>query len=892
VTESSNGAAASATVAGSPYAIVPSGAVGTGLDNYTISYANGSLTVNPAGTQTAVSSSLNPAALGQSITITATVSGGTAGNPTGNVTFSVDGVAQTPVKLTANDQATLPLPSLSAGPHTIAAAYGGDTNFSSSNSSILTETVVGTVSLSQSTITVSPSALAAGGTATVTLTARDANGYQELGSGLKVVFSLGTGNGTGTFSPVPAKDNGNGTYTATFVGTKAGSSTITATIGGQKITSTLPTVTVVGPVSLSKSTITVSAAQVTSGNAATMTLVARDANGSQELGGGLVVAFGWGTGSASGSFGAVTDNGNGTYTATFTGTKAGSNTITATIGGQKVTATPPTVTVIPGAVSLPKSTITTSASQVTSGGSATVTLVARDANGNQEPSGGLAVNFGLGSGSASGSFGTVTDHKNGTYTVTFTATTAGSNTIIATIGGQGVTSSPPTVTVVPGAVSLLKSTVAVSASQVTSGNSVTVALVARDANGNQEISGGLAVKFAFGSGTAGGTFSTVTDHKNGTYTATLTGTKAGSNAITATIGGQKVSSTLPTVTVVPGPVNLSKSTTTLSTKSSIASGGTATVTLIARDANGNQELGGGLAVQFALGSGSAGGTLSAVTDNGNGTYIATITGTKAGTNTITATIGGQKVTSTPPTVTVVPGVVSLSQSTIAVSASQVPSGKSTTVTLVARDASGNQESGGGLVAKFALGSGSAGGTFGTVTDHKNGTYTVTFTATTAGRNTITATIGGQAVVSTPPAVTVVPGAASLSKSTLTLSASQITSGNSTTVTLVARDANGNQELSGGLKVAFGLSTGSASGTFSVVTDNGNGTYTATFTGTKVGSNTITATIGGQKVTSTLPTVTVTSAVSSVAAQDAAIMAVLADLDGGTDDAGSKLTVLR
>lgn len=46
VTLTSAGAAAGATVAGSPYAIVPSAAVGTGLSNYSISYVNGTLTVN------------------------------------------------------------------------------------------------------------------------------------------------------------------------------------------------------------------------------------------------------------------------------------------------------------------------------------------------------------------------------------------------------------------------------------------------------------------------------------------------------------------------------------------------------------------------------------------------------------------------------------------------------------------------------------------------------------------------------------------------------------------------------------------------------------------------------------------------------------------------------
>jgi hypothetical protein len=48
VTLASSGAAATATVAVSPFTIVPSAAVGTGLNNYTITYANGTLTVNPA----------------------------------------------------------------------------------------------------------------------------------------------------------------------------------------------------------------------------------------------------------------------------------------------------------------------------------------------------------------------------------------------------------------------------------------------------------------------------------------------------------------------------------------------------------------------------------------------------------------------------------------------------------------------------------------------------------------------------------------------------------------------------------------------------------------------------------------------------------------------------
>src|SRR5439155_1211390 len=156
------------------------------------------------------------------------------------------------------------------------------------------------------------------------------------------------------------------------------------------------------------------------------------------------------------------------------------------------------------------------------------------------------------------------------------------------------------------------------------------------------------------------------------------------------------------------------------------------------------------------------------------------------------------------------------------------------------------------------GSGSGGqGTFSAVTDNANGTYTATFKGITAGSNTVTATIGGNAVTSTAPAITVKPGAVSLAKSFVGLSSASVVSGSGITVTLQAEDAAGNKLTTGGLtNVLFGLGTGAGQGTFSGVTDNGNGTYTATFTGTIAGANTVKATINGSAVISTAPTVTV------------------------------------
>ena len=104
----------------------------------------------------------------------------------------------------------------------------------------------------------------------------------------------------------------------------------------------------------------------------------------------------------------------------------------------------------------------------------------------------------------------------------------------------------------------------------------------------------------------------------------------------------------------------------------------------------------------------------------------------------------------------------------------------------------------------------------------------------------------------------IPGAVSVSQSTVSIARSSISSGDTTLVTLIAKDANGNRLTSGGLTVAFGLGSGTSGGTYAAVADSGNGKYTAVFTGTTSGTaRTLTATINSSAVTSTMPTVTVT-----------------------------------
>ncbi|WP_168218900.1 IPT/TIG domain-containing protein [Limnoglobus roseus] len=89
--------------------------------------------------------------------------------------------------------------------------------------------------------------------------------------------------------------------------------------------------------------------------------------------------------------------------------------------------------------------------------------------------------------------------------------------------------------------------------------------------------------------------------------------------------------------------------------------------------------------------------------------------------------------------------------------------------------------------------------------------------------------------------------ADLKASTMSAAAAALIVGGTTTLTLTARDANGNQETAGGLPVAFIITVGE--GNIGAVTDNNNGTYTATYTATAAGPVSLTATVGNQMVTS-------------------------------------------
>ena len=144
-------AAGSGTISGAPTAVGTSRFTAKVVDAGTPSPQAAtqplSITIDPAATNTRVTSSANPAVSGRSVTYTATVSASPLGvdTPTGNVAFTDNG---TPVNCSGGSQtlnaagvAICTLSDPRPGYHSIIAAYGGNGDFVSSRSQPVSEVV-------------------------------------------------------------------------------------------------------------------------------------------------------------------------------------------------------------------------------------------------------------------------------------------------------------------------------------------------------------------------------------------------------------------------------------------------------------------------------------------------------------------------------------------------------------------------------------------------------------------------------------------------------------------------------------------------------------------------------------------------------------------------------
>jgi hypothetical protein len=156
------------------------------------------LVVNQASTTTTLTSSPNPSGVGQSVTLTATVSGQFGGLPTGSVAFSNGNTSLGSVTLGATNQAVLTTTALPLGTDSITAVYSGDSNFTGSTSAAVSQVVAAP----DFTMTISPASISvqAGASGTTTITVQDEGGFNSnvsfacsgLPSGAACTFTLET----------------------------------------------------------------------------------------------------------------------------------------------------------------------------------------------------------------------------------------------------------------------------------------------------------------------------------------------------------------------------------------------------------------------------------------------------------------------------------------------------------------------------------------------------------------------------------------------------------------------------------------------------------------------------------------------------------------------------
>ncbi len=485
--------------------------------------------------------------------------------------------------------------------------------------------------------------------------------------------------------------------------------------------------------------------------------------------------------------------------------------------------------------------ITSNTASILADGASTaaITVQLKDRNGNNLTQGGVNVVLTV----TNGTLSNITDNSDGTYSVTLTSsTTPGSATIRGTLNGSAISdievvnfsALPADVTM-----SSVNSSIGSIIADGVSASTITVQL--KDSAGNNLNVGGDEVVIT----TNLGSLSSIVDNNNGTYTAVLTSaTTPGVATINATLNNNQLLDNV-SISFVVGDASILTSTVTATPASINADGvSVSIITLQLNDENGNALSSGGdtLLVSSTLG------TVSAVTDNNDGSYSASLTsGLTAGLALVTATLNGSLIADTADVAFIASIADATTSSITVVPGSITADGISTTIiTVQLKDSTGaNLVRGGDTVTLNATL-----GRLAAVIDNGDGTYNATLTSvTTSGTSVVTGSVNG-GLISSSVTVTFAAGIASAVTSEMMASSlSIVADGVSTsTINIQLKDSNGNGLDIGGDSVVMNTTAGS----LSAVTDNQNGSYTATLTSaTSVATANVSAILNGNAISSTI-----------------------------------------
>ncbi|MGC2399164.1 MAG: protease pro-enzyme activation domain-containing protein [Acidobacteriaceae bacterium] len=317
------------------------------LDGNNLVTAYAALIAATGTTTTLTASPATGLEINQVITFTATVAPNTASTtPTGTVTFTVDGVAQTPVSIASASPytATFKTDFPTAGTHTVAANYSGDSTYRSSTATPLNLSVTATgTSATTTSVTANPTTVALGSalslvaTVTATGTSGTLTGPVTFTTGGVTIgkvnqVTLGSGNtATATL---------NVTAVAASLGFTPGTDTITASYGGDSFNATssgTTTVTVTNPgITVTATNITISSPSPNNSGTSTVTLTSTGSYAGTAVvtasATSLDANYGFGSSGAQTANIVLSSGGTGTTTITIT-TVAASGNVQKGIGG-------------------------------------------------------------------------------------------------------------------------------------------------------------------------------------------------------------------------------------------------------------------------------------------------------------------------------------------------------------------------------------------------------------------------------------------------------------------------------------------------------------------------------------------------------------------------------
>ena len=774
-----------------------------------------------ASTTTITGHAPDPSVVGQGITVDVTVSGSGA-TPGGSVTVS-DGTDSCNLTLSGGSGSCVLTPTTS-GSKTLVADYGGNGTYLASTSAGVSHQVnaSGGVSASQSTLGTNTSSITAsngGSTVTVTVTARDQFGNPV--SGVTVALSA---TGSGNTINQPGVTNGSGVATGSLSSTVAESKTISAVVGGVPINDTQGVTVSPAAVDAASSTASVPSGG-SAGNPTTITVQGKDPFGNDVTVGGATVEL---TVSGSNTAGPIlaTDNGDGTYTVSYTPTASGPDQLDITLNGTPISGSPFGTTV---AIGSPSQILQFAGNNQTAPIGAQLpiepTVIVRDVGGNPVP--GVSVTFTVTGGGGSVASGSALTGSNGQVGVAWTlGSVAGSKTLSAS--AAGLSGSP---------VLFSATATAGTASVVIQGHTPDPSLA------GEQVTVSYAVSSSMGTPTGNVTVSDGVDSCVGTVAAggcVVALSTPGSRTLTASYGGD-ANFNAATSLGVSHTVNPLASATTITghapDPSIVGQGITVDVTVSGGGATPSGS------VTVTDGTDSCNLTLS----GGSGSCV--LTPTTSGSKSLVASYGGDgtylgSTSAGVPHQVDAAGAVSPSQSALGVSPSSITASSgvsTTTVTVTARDQFGNPVSGVSVVLS-ATGSGNTINQPGVT--NGSGVTTGTISSTVAEPKTISAVVDGMSINQTQ-GITVSPAAVDAASSTATVPSGGA-AGSPTTVIVQGKDPFGNDVTVGGATVELTVSGSNTAGPI-LATDNGDGTYTVAYTPTNSGPDQLDITLNGTPI---------------------------------------------